>query len=321
MKPVAEFDLIDGIVDALGETAAGPGVVIGPGDDAAVVTLPQGHELVVSTDTLVAGRHYPERSQPDAIGYRSVAVATSDLAAMGATPAWVVIALTARRLDEDWVRGFAGGVRAAAREFGLAVVGGNLARGPQSVTVTAHGHLPSGSAISRAGARPGDIVHVTGALGGAGVALTDPERLRKCSLDDIGEYEPEHQFWKPTPRLTVGVGLRGIASACIDISDGLTSDLEHLCRASDVACEVDLPRLRTFRSCHPRVAASAGDDYELAFTAPPQHAHALRQLAAKCGVAITPVGTVTGEKPDEKYRVCWLEAGARLHLRRGFAHF
>lgn len=321
MKRVDEFGLIDGIVDALGEAAAGPGVVVGPGDDAAVVALPPSHELVVSTDTLVAGRHYPERSQPDAIGYRSVAVATSDLAAMGAAAAWVVVALTTPRLEESWARAFAVGVRAAARDSGLAVVGGNLARGPQSVTVTAHGHLPSGSAISRAGARPGDIVHVTGVLGGAGLALADSERLRKCSLDDLGEHDPERRFWKPAPRLTVGVGLRGIASACIDISDGLTSDLEHLCRASDVACEVDLPRLRTFRSCHPRIAASAGDDYELAFTAPPQHAQALRQLSAKCGVAITPVGTVTGEVPDDKYRVCWLQAGARMHLRRGFAHF
>ena len=321
MKPVDEFGLIDGIVDTLGEAAAGPGVVIGPGDDAAVVTLPQGHELAVSTDTLVAGRHYPERSQPDAIGYRSVAVATSDLAAMGATPAWVVIALTARRLDEDWVRGFAGGVRAAAREFGLAVVGGNLARGPQSVTVTAHGHVPSGSAISRAGARPGDIVHVTGALGGAGLALADPERLRKCSLDELGEYEAEHRFWKPAPRLTVGVGLRGIASACIDISDGLTSDLEHLCRASDVACEVDLARLPTFACCDPLAAASAGDDYELAFTAAPRHAGAVRELAEETGVAITPIGTVRAAKPDDKHRVRWVRAGVRVYPQPGFAHF
>lgn len=316
-----ECGLIDGIVDALGDAASGPGVVIGPGDDAAVLTVPQGHELVVSTDTLVAGRHYPERSQPDAIGYRSVAVATSDLAAMGAAPGWVVVALTAQRLDENWVRGFAGGVRTAARDFGLAVVGGNLARGPQSVTVTAHGHLPSGSAISRAGAQPGDIVHVTGNLGGAGLALADPDRLRACSLDSLGEHEPAHRFWKPTPRLAVGMGLRGIASACLDISDGLTSDLEHLCRASDVACEVDLPRLRTFSGCLPQAAARAGDDYELAFTAAPQHAPALRHLATKCGVAITPIGTVRAAKPDDKCRVCWMEAGVRLHLQRGFTHF
>ena len=316
-----EFGLIDGIVDALGDTTGGPGVVIGPGDDAAVLTVPQGHELVVSTDTLVAGRHYPERSQPDAIGYRSVAVATSDLAAMGAAAAWVVVALTAQRLDENWVRGFAGGVRVAARDFGLAVVGGNLARGPQSVTVTAHGHLPSGSAISRAGAQPGDIVHVTGTLGGAGLALADPDRLRTCSLDSLDEHEPEHRFWKPTPRLAVGMGLRGIASACLDISDGLTSDLEHLCRASDVACDVDLPRLRTFSSCLPQAAASAGDDYELAFTAAPQHAPALRHLATQCGVAITPIGTVSAANPDDKCRVFWVEAGVRLHLRRGFTHF
>ena len=321
MKRVDEFDLIDGIVDALGEAATGAGVVVGPGDDAAVLALPQGHELVVSTDTLVAGRHYPERSQPDAIGYRSVAVATSDLAAMGATPAWVVVALTAPRLDERWARGFAGGVREAAEDFGLAVVGGNLARGAQSVTVTAHGHLPSGSAIPRTGAQPGDIVHVTGKLGGAGLALADADRLRECSLADLAEHDPEHRFWKPTPRLAVGAELRGIASACLDLSDGLTSDLEHLCRASDVSCEVDLPRLPTFAGCDPRTAACAGDDYELAFTAAPRHTRALRQLTAQCGVAITPIGTVRAATPDDKYRVCWVQDGARMHLQRGFTHF
>ena len=318
-----EFALIDSIVDVLREATAAPSVVLGPGDDAAVVAPPQGHELVVSTDTLVAGRHYPERAQPDAIGYRGMGVAASDLAAMGAAPAWAVVALTTPRLEAAWARRFAGGVRDAARDFGLAVIGGNLARGPQSVTVTAHGHLPSGCAIRRAGARAGDIVHVTGALGGAGLALADRERLRDCSLGDLVEGAPEQRFWKPAPRLAVGVALRGFASACLDVSDGLASDLEHLCRASDVACEVDLARVPTFPGCDPLAAASAGDDYELAFTAAPKHAGALRELAAKTGVPITPIGAVLAAKPggDECHRVRWLRGGVRVRPRPGFAHF
>ena len=318
-----EFALIHSIVDVLRDATTAPSVVLGPGDDAAVVTPPQGHELVVSTDTLVAGRHYPECAQPDAIGYRGMAVAASDLAAMGAAPAWAVVALTTPRLEEAWARRFAGGVRDAARDFGLAVIGGNLARGPQSMTVTAHGHLPSGSAIRRAGARPGDIAHVTGALGGAGLALADQERLRECSLGDLVEGAPEHRFWKPAPRLALGVALRGLASACLDISDGLASDLEHLCLASDVACEVDLTRLPAFRDCDPLAAASAGDDYELAFTSAPQHAGALRELAAKTGVPITPIGTVQAAKPggEERHRVRWLRGGVRVRPRPGFAHF
>lgn len=318
-----EFDLIDSIAQVLRETAAAPSVVLGPGDDAAVVIPPQGHELVVSTDTLVAGRHYPEGAQPDAIGYRGMAVAVSDLAAMGAAPAWAVVALTTPRLEEDWARRFAGGVRGAARDFGLAVIGGNLARGPQSVTVTAHGHLPSGTAIRRAGARPGDIVHVTGTLGGAGLALADRERLRECSLADLVAGAPEHRFWKPAPRLALGVALRGFASAGLDISDGLASDLEHLCRASGVACEVDLARLPTFPGCDPLAAVSAGDDYELAFTAPPRHACALRKLAAETGVPITPVGTVRAMEAGgaELHRARWLRGGVAVRPRRGFAHF
>ena len=318
-----EFALIHSIVDVLRDATTAPSVVLGPGDDAAVVTPPQGHEMVVSTDTLVAGRHYPERAQPDAIGYRGMAVAASDLAAMGATPAWAVVALITPRLEEAWARRFAGGVRDAARDFGLAVIGGNLARGPQSMTVTAHGHLPSGSAIRRTSARPGDIVHVTGALGGAGLALADQERLRECSLGDLVEGAPEHRFWKPAPRLALGVALRGLASACLDISDGLASDLEHLCLASDVACEVDLTRLPAFRDCDPLAAASAGDDYELAFTSAPQHAGALRELAAKTGVPITPIGTVQAAKPggEERHRVRWLRGGVRVRPRPGFAHF
>lgn len=318
-----EFGLIESIADVLRETATAPSVVLGPGDDAAVVTPPQGHELVVSTDTLVAGRHYPERAGADVIGYRAMAVATSDLAAMGAVPAWAVVALTTPLLEEDWARRFASGVRCAAREFGLAVVGGNLARGPQSVTVTVHGHLPSGTAIRRAGVRPGDIVHVTGALGGAGLALGDSERLRECSLGGLDEGTPEHRFWKPVPRLALGGALRGVASAGLDISDGLTSDLEHLCRASGVVCEVDLAQLPTFPGCDPLAAASAGDDYELAFTAAPRHACALRKLAVQTGVPITSIGTVCAATPggEERHRARWFRGGVPVRPRPGFAHF
>ena len=307
----SEFDLIDSLVDALGDAARGPGVVVGPGDDAAVLTVPPSHQLVVSTDTLIAGRHYPVDSAADAIGYRGMAVAASDLAAMGATPAWATVSLAADRLCAAWLRRHARGIAAAARQFGLAVVGGNLARGPTSVAVTVHGHVPAGRAILRAGARPGDCVYVTGALGGARLALgMGNAALVRCSSSALDEDSPERRYWKPQPRLDVGVGLRGIASAAIDISDGLASDLEHLCRAGGVACDVDLARLPIYPGCDPLAAVSGGDDYELAFTAPPGAEETLRSLARH-------VATARPGPPA----VRWFHNGAVIDVAPGYRHF
>ena len=315
-----EFELIDNIVATLGDVATGAGVALGPGDDAAVLTLPPGHQLVVSTDTLVAGRHYPKGAAPDAIGYRALAVATSDLAAMGAAAAWAVVSLTAERLERPWTVRFAQGVKQAAAKFGLAVVGGNLTRGPQSVTVTVHGHLPQGVAITRAGASSGDAVYVTGELGAAKLALVDVERLRALSLANLDDGEPAARYWRPPPRLAVGVGLRGVASAGLDISDGLASDLDHLCSASGVRCEVDVNKLPVVAECDALVAASSGDDYELAFTAPPDRADAVRRLAKSTGVPITAIGTVR-TATNGRCQTAWFRAGAAVRPAPGYRHF
>ena len=311
-----EFDLIDAMVEILGDAATGTGVVVGPGDDAAVVDVPAGHQLVVSTDTLVAGRHFPENGQADAIGYRSMAVATSDLAAMGATPAYATVALTIEDLPEDWARPYAAGIASAARDFDIAVVGGNVARGPCSITVTVHGHVPTGQAITRAGAQPGDRVYVTGSLGGAGMALAGPG-VESCGLGDLTDETPLRRYWMPTPRLAFGQALRGIASAAIDISDGLSSDLVHLCRASGVASRVDLAQLPVFAGCKVFAAVTSGDDYELAFTAPAASAERIGSLARQTGVAVQEIGTVsTGQTGIE-----WLHDGAPVVVPRGYRHF
>ena len=312
-----EFDLIDTMVEILGSAATGAGVVVGPGDDAAVLAVPADHQLVVSTDTLVAGRHFPANAQADAIGYRSMAVATSDLAAMGAAPAYATVALTIEQLPEDWARLYATGIAQAARDFGLAVVGGNVARGPCSITVTVHGHVPTGQAITRAGAQPGDRVYVTGSLGGASLALTDPA-TESCHLGDLTAETALRRYWMPTPRLAFAEALRGIATAAIDISDGLSSDLAHLCRASGVACRVDLAQVPTFAGCEARAAATSGDDYELAFTAPGGSDDRVASLADQAGVAIQPVGTISGGKAGH---IDWLHDGAPIALPRGYRHF
>ena len=312
-----EFDLIDTMVEILGSVATGTGVAVGPGDDAAVLEVPDDHQLVVSTDTLVAGRHFPANGQADAIGYRSMAVATSDLAAMGATPAYATVALTIEDLPEGWARPYAAGIACAARNFGLAVVGGNVARGPCSITVTVHGHVPNGQAITRAGAQPGDRVYVTGSLGGAGLALADAG-LENYGLRDLTDETPPRRYWMPTPRLAFAEALRGIASAAIDISDGLSSDLAHLCRASRVACRVDLAQLPVFAGCEAPAAATSGDDYELAFTAPAVSAKRIWALAQQAGVAVQEIGTISS---GEAGRVEWLLDSAPVALPRGYRHF
>ena len=312
-----EFELIDRIVARLRDTNCGYGVVVGPGDDAAVLEIPNGHQLVVSTDTLVAGRHYPEGACADAIGYRSLAVATSDLAAMGATPAYATVSLTAEGLTAGWAEHYADGLAAAARAFGMAVVGGNIARGPESITVTVHGHTPSGSAITRSNAQPGDRIYVTGSLGGAGLALGD-ENLTEWSLVALKEESPVKRYWMPTPRLALGSALRGIASAAIDISDGLSSDLEHLCRASGVGCDVDLNAVPLYPGTTALDALANGDDYELAFSAPADADGAVVAIARAKGIRVTPIGAF---RHDPHPRAKWSRDGAPVKVRSGYRHF
>ena len=312
-----EFELIERIVARLRDTAGGDGVVLGTGDDAAVLEIPTGHQLVVSTDTLVADRHYPGGACADAIGYRSLAVATSDLAAMGATPAFATVSLTAENLTVNWAEHYADGLATAARDFGIAIVGGNVARGPESVTVTVHGHTPGGMAITRSGAKPGDALYLTGSLGGAGLALAD-ENLGEWSLVALKEESPLKRYWMPQPRLELGIGLRGIASAAIDISDGLSSDLDHLCRASGVGCDVDLDTIPLYPGATPLDAVAMGDDYELAFAAPPDVLDTIAELAERHAIPITPIATL---REAANPGASWLLDGAPVEVRAGYRHF
>lgn len=314
-----EFDLIDSIVAVLGDTATNDeGVLVGPGDDAAVLELPAGQQLVVSTDALVAGRHYPEGSDPELIGWRSMAVAASDLAAMGAEPAWATVALVAPELAADWATRFAIGIRDAAREFGMKIVGGNLAQGPQSVTVTVHGHLPANSALVRSGAMRGDFVYVTGQLGGAALALEDVPALATCAPGDLREDSPRHRYWRPTPRFAFGAGLRGLATSAIDISDGFAADIAHICKASAVRCEVDAAHLPLFPGSSATRAVSSGDDYELAFTAPPTAHDQILALAQRTGVPVAHVGAMRAGPP---FVALWRLDGKLEEMPNGYRHF
>lgn len=310
-----EFDLIATIVDALGDAAAGEGVVLGPGDDAAVLRLPQGHDLVVSNDTLVAGRHFPIDAAPELVGYRAIAVSVSDLAAMGAKPVCAVVSLTAERLDAEWARAYASGMAQAARAFQTPIVGGNLARGNANICVAVHGRVPHGNALTRTGAKAGDDLYVTGQIGGAGLAL-GTDLLQAQSVAEVEQGSALERYWLPRPRLAIGQRLRDIATAAIDISDGLASDAVHICKASGVGCDIDLADVPIFLGTDPTKAVCAGDDYELAFTAPPANATRIAAIARDTATPIQRIGAMIATPGAH-----WHHEGRPITLPGGFRHF
>jgi thiamine-monophosphate kinase len=277
-------------------------VALGIGDDAALLAPPRGHEVVVTTDTLIAGRHFPDDTDPQAVGWKALAVNLSDLAAMGAEPRWFTLALTLRMADPEWLAGFAAGLGAMARETGVALVGGDTTQGALSITVTAMGTVPAGKAIRRSGARAGDAICVTGTLGDAALALRllgeAGGRGEACSAD------LEHlraRLNRPVPRVAAGAVLRDLAHAAIDLSDGLAGDLSHVLDASGVGAEIragKLPMSRAFKALSEpedrlELQVAGGDDYELCVCLPPDDVAKLRK---RLDVPLTEIGKVVKGK-------------------------
>jgi thiamine-monophosphate kinase len=285
---MGEFEAIDRFFARLG--ALRPDVLLGVGDDAALVVPPPGELLALCADTLVEGVHFPADLDPADIGWRSLAVNLSDLAAMGAKPAWALLALTLPRLDEameDWLEAFARGFGALAQLHGVALVGGDTTRGPLAITVQLGGHVPPGQALLRSGARVGDLVYVTGWPGDAAAGLALLQGRRECA-SRADRAALETRFRRPDPRVAVGLKLRGLATACIDISDGLAQDLGRLVAASGVGVRLrtaELPRSRALHALADELAAvrftlGGGDDYELLFTGPAVRTTLLRATLA-----------------------------------------
>lgn len=278
-----EFDLIESL--RRGTHLDRADVALGIGDDAALLEVPEGTQLVACTDTMVAGVHFLAGTPAEDLGWKSLAVNLSDLAAMGAVPMWALLALTLPDGDPDFVTRFGAGFARLARMHGVALVGGDTTQGPLAITVTALGSVPRGKALTRAGARPGDAVFVTGNLGDAAAALG----LRRRGATPPPELVERMQ--RPVPRVAAGLALRGVATACIDVSDGLVADLGHVCTGSRVGAELDaseMPVSATLAAACDAVAGrdlalSGGDDYELCFTVPA--ARAAEAAAALAGVA------------------------------------
>ena len=253
-------------------------------------------ELVVSSDTLIADVHFPAATDPAAIGYKALAVNLSDLAAMGALPAWFTLNLSIPQSDPKWLADFARGLFNLARVHNVQLIGGDTTRGPLSISIQVHGFVPSGQALLRSGAKPGDQIYVSGTLGDAGLGL----RLLQQKLTLSTEYRSLvlNKLNYPLPRIELGLALRTIASACIDVSDGLTADLRHILEASQVGARIalaQLPLSAAYRASQAQVgwdtALGHGDDYELCFTVPGQKQQIFeRMLPVSCGV--TPIGTI-----------------------------
>jgi len=273
-----EFDLIARIRSRA--DASRHDVVLGIGDDAALLAPAPGQHLVVAMDTLNAGVHFPAGTAPAAIGWKALAVNLSDLAAMGATPAWCTLSLSLPAGDNGFVDGFLDGFLALASAHGVALVGGDTTRGPLSACVTAHGFVAPGCALRRAGAGVDDDVWVSGTLGDAAAALA------QWQAGDAIDPALRVRLERPMPRVALGLALRGIASACIDVSDGLLADLGHLCLASGVGAEVEVDALPASTAlvaafdaqARRGLQATGGDDYELCFSAPPARREAIAAM-------------------------------------------
>ena len=310
-----EFDLIARI---RARVATRADVVLGIGDDAALLAPPPGRQLVVTADTLNEGVHFPRGTSPADVGWKALAVNLSDLASMGAELTWCTLSLSLPQSDPAWIEGFLDGFLDLAGQHGIALVGGDTTRGPLSIAVTAMGLVEPGRALRRDGARVGDEVWVTGTLGDAagGLALLDREPVPalRARLD------------RPTPRVAAGRALAGIATACVDVSDGLLADLGHVCARSHVAAHLDvdaLPASAALREAFgeaDRIAlqASGGDDYELCFTAPADAGADIGAVSAQFGLRITRIGRIVageGVHPVDAKSQPWSSP------RRGYDHF
>jgi thiamine-monophosphate kinase len=314
-----EFDLIARYFTPLGGSA--PDLLLGIGDDAAVVRLPAGTDLVAAVDTLVDGVHFPHGLRADAVAHRLAAVNLSDLAAMGACPRYATLALTLPCLDETWLAAFASGLGRVLGEAGVSLIGGDTTRGPLTLTLQVLGSI-EGAAMTRRGAQVGDVIVVSGTLGDARAGLD------KALADPVAPSEDclLARFLWPTPRVALGQGLRSLAHAAIDVSDGLLADLGHIMAQSNCGAELVVERLPLSPALLAEVGAqvacdyalSGGDDYELALCMPPSSLAAAHGIARQLGVSLTEIGEVVAGREVR----CVDAAGHdRTPALRGYRHF
>lgn len=304
---MAEFSIIDTYFNRQNKNS----VDLGIGDDSALLTPPPQQQLVICADTLVAGRHFPLDTDPHAIGWKSVAVNLSDIAAMGATPHSILLALSLPQIDHDWLKAFSQGLYDCCDQFGVSLIGGDTTQSPHlTLSVTALGWVEIGKAVPRSGAKPGDLICVSGTVGDAAFALNHLGHPLQQRLD------------YPTPRCQLGTALKGLANSMIDVSDGLAQDLGHILKASGVGAKIaleNLPISPTLQALNDeqrwQYALAGGDDYELCFTISPQNYEKL--LQKQLDVSISIIGSI-----QQQHGLTFEKDGVDHSLQfNGYQHF
>lgn len=304
-------------------TRATPSADLGVGDDAALLRVSKGYQLAISVDMLVAGTHFFHDAAPYDIGWKSLAVNISDMAAMGATPKWATLAIALPEINETWLAEFSRGLFACADRFKVDLIGGDTTRGPLNISVQIMGEVPTGEALRRDGAKLDDDIWVSGKLGSAALGLAHLQR--KVTLESEVAEHCLQALQTPMPRTDLGLTLRKKANSCIDISDGLLADLGHILDASNLGATVALDNI----ACHDFLRArldeaiiqqcilAGGDDYELAFTAPQSQRHAIEQLAHQLDLPLSLIGKTTEKLGIEvTYKQQLLDIS-----KKGFDHF
>ena len=321
---MTEFDLI---AQYFSRPSRRGDVLLGVGDDAAVLAMPPNRRLVAAVDAIVAGVHFLEGADAAAIGHRALAVNLSDLAAMGAEPAWFTLSLALPSNDPAWLEGFSSGLYRLADQHNIALVGGDTVRGPLNISVQALGTVETDAWLTRGGAKPGDAVFVSGAPGEAAAGLAALKQSRTKIRDS--EHLVNRFLW-PEPRVALGRTLRTLASAAIDVSDGLLADLGHICERSQCGAHIDIELLPKSDAMHAlfdaeeceRMSLSGGDDYELLFTVPSERMLDVEAAVASSDLRCTPIGRIVECCVAKDRRVQCFRAGQPVNVaRRGFDHF
>lgn len=298
-------------------------VLLGIGDDCALVKPAERQNIAITTDTLVAGVHFPVNTPPKAIGHKAVAVNLSDLAAMGAEPSWLSIAVTLPEIDEDWVGEFCAGVFELCEYYNVQLIGGDTTQGPLSITITAQGLIPIDKQITRSNAKAGDWLYVTGELGDAALALKHIFGEVKLSDETFSTVKQRLDY--PKPRVLAGQALREYASSAIDLSDGLMSDLKHICQASKVGVNIVLDNLPISNELYDSLgqeeamilALTGGDDYELLFTVSEDKKVGMETALADAGATVTCIGQLNATG-----KVTTTLKSKPIHINvKGYEHF
>ena len=287
-----EFDLIH---DYFTWPIKDPSVTLGVGDDAALFNLEQGYQLVTTTDTLTEGIHFSENTPVKDIAHKSLAVNLSDIAAMGAKAKYFTLAITLPKIDQSWLKEFSDSLKQLSERYEVSLIGGDTTRGSLTITITMIGIVENSKALTRSGARPGDGVYVSGRIGDAGFCFW------KLSNGLVSSNQELKRLNCPTPRIELGLVLKNLASACIDVSDGLEQDLSHILKASLVGAVIEVEKIPISESLLSHVNDTnnwsiplcGGDDYELCFTVPESNQEVLKKVSKSCNINITRIGVIT----------------------------